>query len=79
MTPKRHPQNERVKRRYLQFLREVKGRDPASIDGVAKALERFDSYNRYRDLRKFHIEQAQAFKAKLAEEVGVRSGKPLSA
>lgn len=79
MTLKRHPQNERVKRRYLQFLREVKGRDAASIDGVAKALERFDSYNRYRDLRKFHIEQAQAFKANLAEQTGVRSGKPLSA
>lgn len=76
---KRHPQNERVKRRYLQFLREVKGRDEASIDAVAKALERFDSYNRYRDLRKFHIEQARAFKANLAEQIGVRSGKPLSA
>lgn len=79
MTTKRHPQNERVKRRYLQFLREVKGRDEASLDAVAKALERFDSYNRYRDLRKFHIEQAQAFKANLAEQRNARNGKPLSA
>lgn len=76
---KRHAENERVKRRYLQFLREVKGRDEASLDAVAKALERFDGYNRYRDLRKFHIEQAQAFKANLAEQRNVRSGKPLSA
>jgi integrase len=79
MTSKRHPKNERVKRRYLQFLREVKGRDEASLDAVAKALERFDSYNRYRDLRKFHIEQAQAFKANLAEQRNARNGKPLAA
>jgi integrase len=79
MSAKRHPRNERVKRRYLQFLREAKGRDEASIDAVAKALERFDSFNRYRDLRKFHIEQAQAFKANLAEQRNVRNGKPLAA
>ncbi len=79
MIMKRHAENERVKRRYLQFLREVKGRDEASLDTVAKALERFDSYNSYRDLRKFRIEQAQAFKANLGEQRNVRSGKPLSA
>lgn len=32
MTMKRNPANERVKRRYLQFLSDVKGRDEASLD-----------------------------------------------
>jgi hypothetical protein len=32
---KRNGPNERVKRRYLQYLKEVKGRDEASLDAVA--------------------------------------------
>lgn len=79
MSAKRHPDNERLKRRYLEFLRDVKGRDEASLDAVAKALERFEEYNRYRDFRKFRVEQAQAFKADLVEQRSIRTGKPLAA
>lgn len=79
MTVKRSPSNERTKRRYLQFLREVKGRDEASLDAVVKAIERFDEYNRRRDFKKFHIEQARAFKAHLMEQRNARTGAPLSA
>ena len=79
MTVKRTPSNERVKRRYLQFLREVKGRDGTSLDAVAKAIERFDEYNRRRDFKKFHIEQARGFKADLMEKRNARTGSHLSA
>lgn len=79
MTSKRPPENERVKRRYLQFLKEVKGRDEASLEAVAKALERFDEHSRRRDFRKFHVEQAIAFKAQLAEQRNFRTGEALSA
>jgi hypothetical protein len=65
---KRHPENERMKRHYLHFLAEVKGRDEASLDAVAKAIERFDDYNRRKDFKKFHIEQARGFKAHLMEQ-----------
>jgi integrase len=71
--------NERIKRRYLQFLADVKGRDEASLDAVTKALERFDDYNKRRDFKKFHIEQARAFKAFLMEQRNARTGAPLSA
>jgi integrase len=79
MTTKRHPENEKVKRNYLQFLRDVKGRDESSIDQVAKALERFDDYNRRRDFGKFHIQQARGFKAHLMAQRNIRTGEPLSA
>jgi integrase len=79
MTTKRNPANERIKRRYLQFLSDVKGRDGASLDAAAKAIERFDEYNRRRDFRKFHIEQARAFKAHLMGQCNMRTGAPLSA
>ena len=76
---KRHAENERIKRRYLQFLKDAKGRDEASIDAVAKALARFEDYTKARDFRKFHIEQARGFKTNLVETLNVRTGKPLSA
>jgi site-specific recombinase XerD len=76
---KRHPDNERIKRRYLLYLKDAKGRDEASLDAVAKALARFEEHSKSRDFRKFHIEQARAFKAHLMESKSARTGNPLSA
>jgi hypothetical protein len=36
-----NPQNERVKRAYFTYLAEAKGLSEATLDGVAKALNRF--------------------------------------
>jgi integrase/recombinase XerD len=76
---KRNGPNERVKRRYLHHLKETKGRDEASLDAVAKAIDRFEEHSKNRDFKKFHVEQARAFKAHLAATRNVRTGEPLSA
>jgi len=70
--------NTRIKREYFQYLKEAMRRDESSIDGVAKALARFEEANGFKDFRKFHREQAKAFKHKLAEEINVRTKQPLS-
>jgi integrase len=70
--------NERIKRRYLVYLKESKRQSEASLDAVAKALNRFEVDTRYRDFKAFRIEQAIAFKRHLAEQVSGRTGKPLS-
>jgi integrase/recombinase XerD len=43
-----NPENERIKRRYFSYLKEARRRNEASIDGVAKALNRFETYTRFR-------------------------------
>jgi integrase len=73
-----NPQNERIKRAYFTYLAEAKGFSEATLDGVAKALNRFETYTRFRDFKAFHIEQANGFKASLAEQSSVRSGDRLS-
>jgi site-specific recombinase XerC len=73
-----NPQNERIKRAYFTYLVEAKGFSEATLDGVAKALARFEAYTRYKDFKTFHIEQAKAFKRDLADQRGHRSGEPLS-
>lgn len=75
---KSNPANERIKRTYLRYLEEARGRDEATIDRVAKSLARFEDATGRRDFKRFHREQAMAFKRRLAEAVGVRSGEKLS-
>jgi len=62
---KHNAKNERIKRAYFTYLREARRRDEASVDGVAKALSRFEEAAGHRDFAAFHREQAVAFKRKL--------------
>jgi len=75
---KHNAANERIKRAYFIYLREARRRNDASVDGVAKALARFEASTGYRDFGKFHREQAVAFKRKLDRQTGERSGERLS-
>ena len=54
------------------------GQSEDSVDAVAKALSRFEEYNKCRDFKLFHPDQASAFKRHLAEQTGQRSGQKLS-
>lgn len=70
--------NERIKRKYLIFLRQAKQQSAPTVDGVAGALARFETYTKHRDFKKFHSELAIAFKKHLAEQVSRKSGEKLS-
>jgi hypothetical protein len=75
---KHNPKNERIKRRYFDYLREAKRMDTSSIDMAAAAITSFEHWANYRDFAKFHIEQAKGFKAHLAKAVNEKTGKPLA-
>jgi integrase/recombinase XerD len=71
-------ENERVKREYLIYLKAAKGLSEASLDTVVKAIHRFKVSTKFRSLRKFHVEQAVAFRRRLSETDSSETGKPLS-
>lgn len=75
---KHHPENERIKRRYFQYLREAKRLSESSVDQAAAAIAAFEASTGFRDLRKFHIEQATKFKRVLSEQVNPATNKPLA-
>ena len=75
---KYNAKNERIKRKYLTFLKQAKGQHEASIDAVAKAIVRFETYTKHRDFKAFHFEQAIGFKKHLANLTHHKTGKPLS-
>jgi integrase len=73
-----NPQNERIKRAYFTYLAEAKGFSEPTLDGIAKAMNRFETYTKFRDFKAFHIEQAKGFKASLAEQMSLRTKDRLS-
>lgn len=73
-----HPDNERIKRRYFQYLKEAKGQSEDTLDAVAKAIARFETDTHYRDFKAFHKDQAVAFKRRLADRDSKASGDKLS-
>lgn len=75
---KHNPKNERIKHKYFDHLKEASGKSEATVDAVAKALDRFEADTKYLDFNRFHPNKAKAFKRRLAEQRGQRSGQPLS-
>jgi integrase len=73
-----NPDNERIKRAYFTYLVEAQGFSEATLDAVAKAINRFETYTRFRDFKAFHIEQAKSFKANLADQMSLRTKDRLS-
>ncbi len=73
-----NPNNERIKRKYFIFTKEAKRQNEATIDAIAKAMNRFEVYTKFRDFKAFHYEQAIAFKKHLSEQKNQQTGKNLS-
>ena len=76
--PKYNPENERIKRAYFAHLRAARGFSESTVDAVAKAIHRFESSLGFRSFKKFHIEQAMAFRRRLDEAAASGTKEPLS-
>jgi len=77
-TARNNPRNDRVKRDYLVWLREAKQRSPATVDQVRHAIDRYETYIRFKGFETFNCDQAMGFKHFLLEADARRSGKPMS-
>lgn len=75
---KHNPNNVRINRKYFLFLKEAKRQDESSIDGVAKAINRFEQYTKFKDFKLFHHQQAVGFKTYLTNQKNEVTNKPLS-
>lgn len=75
---KHHPENERTKRRYVEYLKHAKQLSDTSVDQMVAAIADFEAVTSYRDFRKFRIELAQKYKRVLGERNNEKTGKPLA-
>jgi len=71
-------QNERIKRKYLQYLRRAQRKDETTVQKAAEGILRFEISINYTDFKSFHIEQAIKFQDRINSEISKTTGKLLS-
>jgi integrase len=70
--------NERIKEEYYRYRIEVDGKSESAIDGICKAIRRFEEYNNFKDFSTFNREQAVGFKKHLMGLKTARGDAPLT-
>lgn len=75
---KHNEENERIKRAYRLHLKAARGLSDASIDVASAAIHRFEESTAFRPFKKFHFEQAIAFRRRLDGARNERTDKPIS-
>ena len=71
-------ENERIKRRYLQYLKTAKRKDASTVLKAAESILRFEASIGYVSFKRFRIDHAVKFQERLNEEVSKSTGKQLS-
>ena len=71
-------ENERIKRRYLRYLKTAKRKDSSTVQKAAEGILRFEASTNYASFKRFHIEQAIKFQDRINSEISKTTGKPLS-
>lgn len=59
--------NERIKRQYYQYVTEAQGKAQSTLNGIRKAINRFESYTKFKDFKTFTKDQAIGFKKHLSQ------------
>lgn len=63
----RCPENERIKRHYVDYLKHADGKSDATIRQIEKAILRYEEFTGFADFKTFDQQQAKSFKVALAE------------
>ena len=71
-------ENERIKRKYLHYMRRAQRKDQTTVQRAAEGILRFEASTNFADFKRFHIEQSIKFQDQINEEVSKTTGKPLS-
>src|SRR3989338_9537107 len=78
MTTRFNPKNERIKKEYFQYQLEAKRKCEPTLNGIRKAILRFETYTAFKDFKTFNKRQAVAFKKHLAATTVKKTGEALS-
>ena len=54
--------NEKIKREFISYLREVEGATEATIDSYLRTINKFEEVNDFKDLSKFNKHSAIKYK-----------------
>jgi hypothetical protein len=66
-----NPKNDRIKREYLIYLKDARQRSAATVEQVRHAIDRFETYIKFKDFGTFNKEQARGFKRALLGSIAI--------
>lgn len=72
-----HAENERIKRQYLEWLRDAGGKDEKTLDQVAASLRDLEIALGVKPFKAFHRDWGRRYKAHLEKCRNARTGQPL--
>jgi integrase/recombinase XerC len=72
------PENERLKYRYVEWLKEAEGKNEKTCDKVVSALRRFEDLIGNKPFSRFHVDWAKTYKRGLGRAKNARTGTSLS-
>ena len=73
-----HPKNERVKKAYFDYYKDADRKADQTIDGIRKAISRFEYSTGFADFSNFDKSHATSFKKYLGQGKAARTGRDLS-
>lgn len=76
--PDHHPDNERIKRAYLDYLANAGGRSKLTVAAAARAIRSYELFTGFKCFKTFTVKQASGYRAHLASRPGKGNGEPLS-
>jgi integrase/recombinase XerD len=76
--PKTNLQNERIKRRYFDWLKEAEGLANSTIEKVERSIILWEDFTQMDDFRNFNSTAAKAFKKWLSERKNQNTSQPIS-
>lgn len=77
MPMKTNANNERLKRKYVEYIHHAKGYSDATIDGVLKSIRRYEDYTCGKDFKQFNRKMAMGFGDALKSLTTARDGQPI--
>lgn len=76
--PECNSENERIKRKYFEYLREADQKSASTVDNIRKSITRFEVATQYKRFKTFSKDQAIAFKKRFSEQKNAQTGEMLS-
>jgi len=70
--------NERIKRHYLEWEKEARGKADSTVNNIREALYRFEEHTNFKDFKNVTKKDIISFKKKMRETKNCRTGEPVS-
>lgn len=76
--PKNNAQNEKVKNKYFEFVKESQGYSDNTLSAIKKGIYRYEEFTNYEDFGKFNKKRAIEYKKWLEEKKHPQTNKQIS-